>query len=211
LKGLVKYPKTYHLPWSEGACGDDRTMPDVSALEGEEIVVTEKMDGENTTMYSSHVHARSVDGRSHATQEWVRNFWSRIRHGIPEGWRVCGENMYAEHSIHYDGLPSYFLGFSVWNDRNECLPWDETVEWFDLLEICPVAEIHRGMFDCGEIEEATLGLTRNRDIHEGYVVRVSKGFPMSRFRYCIGKYVRGGHVQSARHWKNQRIVLNRLK
>ena len=31
------------------------------------------------------------------------------------------------HSIAYDALPAHFLVFSIWNERNECLSWDETV------------------------------------------------------------------------------------
>ena len=30
FRAWVKYPRTYHLPWSPGATKDDRTLPDVS-------------------------------------------------------------------------------------------------------------------------------------------------------------------------------------
>ena len=50
--GLVKYPRTWHLPWSEGKTKDDRTLSDCKQFEGREVVVTEKMDGE--TLQSIH-------------------------------------------------------------------------------------------------------------------------------------------------------------
>src|SRR5680860_1154948 len=53
----VKYPRTFHLPWSPGATADDRTMADPDdAFGGAEVVVTEKVDGECTTLYLSLIH-----------------------------------------------------------------------------------------------------------------------------------------------------------
>ncbi|MGC5412734.1 RNA ligase family protein, partial [Streptomyces sp. DT225] len=55
------YPRTPHLPWSPGATSDDVRMTDLAALAGTEVVVTEKLDGENTTLYADGLHARSLD------------------------------------------------------------------------------------------------------------------------------------------------------
>jgi len=43
----VKYPRTYHLPWSPGVTKDDRVIKSTNVFEGREVVVTVKMDGEN--------------------------------------------------------------------------------------------------------------------------------------------------------------------
>ena len=56
----VRYPRTYHLPWAPGAIDDDRVLSDVRSFEGQEVVVTAKMDGEQTTLYTDYLHARSV-------------------------------------------------------------------------------------------------------------------------------------------------------
>lgn len=61
----VKYPRTLHLPWSPNLQNDDRRMEDISGMKGQEVVVTLKMDGENTSCYRDHVHARSLDSGSH--------------------------------------------------------------------------------------------------------------------------------------------------
>jgi len=45
---LIKYPRTYHLPWSPGVNSDDRIIQDLSGVKGKEVIVTLKMDGENT-------------------------------------------------------------------------------------------------------------------------------------------------------------------
>lgn len=75
--GLVKYPRTHHLPWSENITDDDRIMSSLKEFIGTRVIVTEKMDGENTTMYKDTVHAGSVDSGNHPSRNWVKNFGAR--------------------------------------------------------------------------------------------------------------------------------------
>lgn len=205
----VKYPRTHHLPWSPGVNDDDRVIESLKAFEGRRVIVTEKMDGENTSLYRDYTHARSVDGRSHPSRNWVKQFWSGIAGDIPAGWRICGENLYAQHSIAYDALPTYFMGFSIWNERNVCLAWDETLEWFALLGIRPVPVLFDGLFD----EKAIRALWNEKEwsSREGYVVRVADEISYGDFRHTVAKFVRKGHVQTVKHWMHgQPIVRNGL-
>lgn len=206
----VKYPRTNHLPWSPGVNDDDRIMSDLSQFEGKRIIVSKKMDGENTTMYSNHIHARSLDSRGGADRAWVKQFWSNIAHDIPVDWRICGENLWAEHSIHYSELSSYFLGFSVWNEMNICLSWDETLQYFELLEIKSVPIIYDGVWDEKKIR--LLEKELNWETDEGYVVRIADSFSYGQFKSSIAKFVRKGHVQTTKHWRmGQAFKPNGLK
>ena len=56
----VKYPITYHLPFSLGRTSDDKTLCDTDHFVGMEVVVTEKYDGENSSVYSDGFHARFI-------------------------------------------------------------------------------------------------------------------------------------------------------
>ena len=119
----VKYPRTYHLPWSPGMNRDDRMMENVSIFESQEVMICEKLDGENTTWYRDYMHARSINSDNHPSRNWVKNLWAQKGYEIPEGWRVCGENMFAKHAIHYtkekgNALSTYFYMFSIWDERN---------------------------------------------------------------------------------------------
>ena len=204
----IKYPRTYHLPWSEGRGADDRVLASLSNFSEVEVVVTEKMDGENTTLYAGHTHARSLDSRSHPSRDWLKQFWSGFARDIPPGWRICGENLYAKHSLPYAALHSYFLGFSIWNERNVALSWDETLEWFALLQIEPVPLLYRGAFDEPRLQALASppqALTR-----EGYVVRVAGEIPYGAFRRSVAKFVRADHVQTSEHWMHRQIERNTL-
>lgn len=203
----VKYPRTYHLPWSKGVTDDDKVMQNPSD-NFNNIVVTEKMDGENTTMYRDYIHARSIDGRNHPSRDWVKNFHAQIAHDIPEGWRICGENLYATHQIKYDDLSTYFLGFSVWNEKNVCLDWNETLEWFDLLGITPVRDLYSGIFDKEIFHEIWKDYSGES---EGYIVRNFDSFHYKDFRYNVDKYVKANFVAGRRHWMyGQRMDVNGL-
>lgn len=195
----VKYPRTNHLPWSPGVNDDDRVLKSTSVFEGKRVIVSKKMDGENTTMYSDHIHARSLDSRGGEDRAYVKQMWAQIAYDIPQDWRICGENLWAEHSIHYNDLPSYFLGFSVWNERNICLDWDTTLEYFQLLNIKPVEVIYDGIWDEAKIR--AIEKTLNWETDEGYVVRLAEEFPYSAFKTSIAKFVRKGHVQTTKHWR----------
>ncbi|MFE7038084.1 RNA ligase family protein [Streptomyces atratus] len=202
------YPRTAHLPWSPGATSDDVRIADLSGLTGREVVVTEKLDGENTTLYADGLHARSLDSAHHPSRGWVKALQGRIGARIPEGWRVCGENMFARHSIPYDGLESFFYGFSVW-DGEHCLGWDRTVAFLRELGIPVPPVLWRGVFDT-RAEKALRALGPDTGRQEGYVVRPADGFDAPDFGRRVAKWVRPGHVQTDTHWMHASVVENGL-
>lgn len=206
---MIKYPRTPHLPWSPGATDDDRILHDLTTFEGKRVIGTKKMDGENTNMYPDGVHARSLDSKGGVDRDWIKKFWAEFAHNIPEGWRICGENLWARHSIHYTDLPSYFMGFSVWDDFNNCLDWDTTLEYFELFGITPVEVIYDGVWDEAAIRRLHTTLDPAKD--EGFVIRLRDSFHYDRFGTSVAKYVRQGHVQTDKHWRHQELVPNGLK
>lgn len=206
----VKYPRTHHVPWSPGINDDDRVHPDMNAFAGQRVISTLKMDGENTSLYRNGAHARSVDSGSHPSRNWLKAFHALICGDVPEGWRVCGENLFASHSIAYSSLPSYFMGFSIWNEANECLPWDETLEWFELLGIHPVPVLFDGLYDERTLRKLHQPVIDGQE-QEGWVLRLAQGFSYGAFRTAMAKFVRAGHVQTTKHWMHgQPVVPNRL-
>ena len=116
-----KYPKTFHIPTSLNLQNDDRRIDSMDTFKGQRVIVTVKVDGENTNLYNDRVHARSIDSGDHVSRHWVKAFHAGVKYDIPNGWRICGENCYALHSIYYDRLPSYFLAFGIYNENKPFL------------------------------------------------------------------------------------------
>ena len=148
-----------------------------------------------------------MDSQHHPSRDWVKAFWSTFRHEIPEGFRICGENLYAQHSLRYDDLKSYFYMFSMWEGKR-CLSWDETVMWADLLGIEMVPVLYDGIFDEVKIREIAEGLDPEKV--EGLVVRVAGEFNYDDFSRAVAKYVRANHVTTDTHWMHSEIKANGL-
>lgn len=201
---LMKYPKTFHLPWSKGIQSDDKVLHDLSCFHGLEIVVSEKLDGENTNLYTKYTHARSLDSVFNKTRSWVVNMHAGISHLIPENIQLSGENMWGEHSIRYEDnvLDGYFYLFSVWqHNENEsiCLHYDDVISYAQKLDLPMPKVLYRGVFD----EKTLRSIANNIDtsICEGYVIRVVESFNSNDMKNCVSKFVREGHVQpNADHW-----------
>ena len=210
----IKYPRTLHLPCSPGATSDDKMLTE-SQLDAYYCGVTvgyfEKLDGENSSLYNDHLHARSLDSRHHPSRDWLKRYHSEFAHDIPDNWRVCGENMFAQHSISYDNLDSYFYGFSIWDENNMCLSWADTLIWFKMLGIQPVPLVTD--IDClvNSTFHKQLGESLVAQGKEGFVMRDIKAFPYSQFDKKVAKYVRANHVTTNKHWAHQEIIPNKLK
>ncbi|MFJ5220185.1 RNA ligase family protein [Streptomyces sp. NPDC088354] len=199
------YPRTPHLPWSPGAASDDVRARDLDGLRGREVVVTEKLDGENTTLYTDGLHARSPDSVHHPSRAWVKALQGRIGPGIPAGRRVCGENLFARHSLAYEALDSWFYGFSVW-DGDDCLDWDSTTRFLHRLGVPVPPVLWRGTFD----ERALRALRVDTTRQEGWVVRTTEGFRREEFGRRVAKWVRPDHVRTDTHWMHAAVVENGL-
>lgn len=193
-----KYPRTSHFAGSPGGSADDKRLKSTTALRGTRVIVSEKMDGENSTLYDDYIHARSIDGRYHPSRARIKQFHSIVCQDIPRDWRLCMENMTAVHSIRYEGLPSLFIGLSIWDDRNVCRPWDETLEYFSLMGVAPPRVLYDGEFDEDLIMEISEEIVA--DGGEGTVTRSADAIPYASFHEMVGKYVREGHVLTDSHW-----------
>lgn len=203
---MSKYNRTLHLPWSPGSTNDDRISNDTSSLIGIDIVITEKLDGENTGMNNKGVYARS-----HAT--FTTSAWSKqVRHlhklkiedQLGEDVFLFGENVEGIHSIEYSNLNSYFYIFGV-RDNNIWVTWSKVEEYSYLLDIPTVPVLFKGVVNSEkELKYLTEKLTSEPSelggIREGIVVRNADMFHNDDFSENIMKLVRKDHVQTDEHW-----------
>lgn len=231
IDGRVKYPRTPYLNSHVPSFKPDEDIAFnlyENPLRHKRIVVTEKLDGENTTMYRNGLHSRSLDFSPHPSRSFIKQLHATIAYDIPEGWRICGENMAALHTIPYDRLTSYFYVFSIWNEQNICLSWEDTVQWCELLglDLAPVYyigianempykdrtsywawphEIYRGAFN----PEAFKPHFSN-DL-EGFVIRNADAFPYESFSDNVAKWVNPKFsIDESRHWRNRPVVFNKI-
>lgn len=209
MNTLYKYPRTPHLPFSKGATSDDKILKSTSHFNNKTVVITEKMDGENTTIYNNYYHARSLDSKHKEYHSYLlTKILPSLQYQLPDGWRICGEYLYAKHSIYYDDLKDYFLTFSIWNEENICLSWNDTKEYCELLNINLVPELFVGEYNDNTVKNIAEDVVKRGG--EGIVVRNFESFSYNDFGLNIAKYVREGHVQTDKHWSLGEITKNNL-
>jgi hypothetical protein len=214
----VKYPRTPHLPFSPKRGADDLILADTLQFIGKHVIVTEKVDGESTSIYSDTLHARSPDARDRSqtmrkSREWVRRLHGQMSYEIPVidgvSWRICGENMAARHTVAYETLPSFFLVYNIWDENNHALSWKQTEEWCQLLGLSHVPVLYDGLYD----EEKIKGLGNKPsygDKSEGFVIRIAEGFDYNDFANSVAKYVNADFEIPSDHWTQEEFQANGL-
>jgi hypothetical protein len=209
---FMKYPRTPHLPFSEGGTDDDRRLENIDHFLGMEVVVTLKMDGENTSIYGpendNRVHARSIDSNNHPSRNWIKKKATEFQYGLG-GQRVCGENLYAKHSIKYTNLDSYFYAFSIWW-KDLCFSWEYLKWWCKEWNIPHVPVLYEGKFDLNVLTNLCTPYYNGNEM-EGFVVRNKGIFEYKDFDRNVAKFVRHNHVQTDEHWMLKAIEKNELR
>lgn len=206
----IKYPKIPHLSYSNSIGKDDIIFN--SSFDDKDVVITEKMDGENTALYNDYLHARSINSGAHISRNWLKAFHSNIKYLIPENYRICGEYLYAKHSILYENLPSYFLVFGIFREicrRIEYIAWDDVEDFCTKIGFKTVPVLFSGIYNDGAI--GTLINDAYNEKREGFVIRNRSGFPIDVFQYNIAKFVRPSHVKTDSHWRHQKVIANKIK
>ena len=219
-----KYNRTFHIPWSPGGTNDDKRAK-MAGFYGLDIVITEKMDGSNTSLETDGCFARTHSGPpNHPSFDALKAMHATIKYKIPHGLQLFGEWCYARHSIEYNELPGYFMLFNV-RDLNRVhgdtpnpmwLAWEEVEMWAEEIGVPTVPVLFKGkVWGDRELEELTNSFMNQPSacggIREGVVIRLADEFVERSFDYCVLKCVRANHVQTSEHWKDQEIIKNKLK
>lgn len=219
-----KYNRTFHVPWSPGGTSDDKIAKSVDSLIGKPIVITEKIDGSNTSLEREGCFARTHSGPpTHASFNGLKALHASLQYLIPTRLQIFGEWCYALHSIPYDSLPGYFLVFGIREYVNiERLEEAEWYSWKDVellannLGLPTVPVLFQGTVNSEKelkelVESFMIQPSCCGGIREGVVIRLAQGFSDSNFSQSIMKCVRANHVQTSEHWKDQEIIRNKLK
>lgn len=135
---LIKYPRTQHLAGSRVQPGDE-DLPSVSLaqLDGEHLVVEEKLDGANVGIGFTPDGELLLQSRGHfltggrrerqfdLLKKWANSHRQALWERLGSRYVAYGEWLYAKHTIFYDRLPHYFVEFDVFDrEASEFLSTD---------------------------------------------------------------------------------------
>jgi len=202
----MKYLRTKHLPGSPGFTDDDERLSSFDHFTGREVIWSEKLDGECTSMRTRVMHARSEESQHHPSQCWLKAFYASFAWKIPEYMQIVGESVYAKHSIFYDSLSTYFYVFAVIDLQKRVFrSIDDTLQICEDFNLEFVPILRRGTFDSEFVvpKKSVFG-----DRVEGYVVRAVEEFSVEEMKTSVAKW--RYPLEANKHWKTQ-WVPNKLK
>lgn len=167
-EGFFKFPHTSYLAWlGPGTPREDKVLSssEVDAFLSCEIVVEEKVDGANLGFSVSATGYLQVQNRGNyigpgahpqfqPLWPWLAAQRVQLIEALGEHLVLFGEWCFAVHSVRYRSLPDWFLGFDVY-DRRENRFWCVTRrdELFAQLGIHPVPKIAQGCYTLKSLEK----------------------------------------------------------
>lgn len=211
-----KYNRIFHLPWSSGT-NDDKIAKSVDSLLNVPIVIQCKFDGSNVCMMREACFSRSHSGPpTHPSFNQFKILHATIKWSIPEDIQIFGEWLFAQHSIYYDKLPSFFLGFGIRNINTKI--WystDDTLAMFESLNLKSAPIDFKGIVKAEQdLKDLAQGIMESAGVYgperEGLVIRLASAFDNKDFSISVMKQVRPNHVKTDAHWAHQAVRPNKL-
>lgn len=185
-------------------------------------IVEEKVDGANIGLSTAGDGSIRVQSRgqyvdpAHAhpqfrpLQGWLRARGDALADALFPDLILFGEWCYAVHSVVYDRLPDWFLGFDVY-DRSVTAFWDtgRRNDWLAALGLSAVPRLAAGRFDLSELAALLDSSSKlGSEPIEGIIVRQQRaGSTTAR-----AKLVRPEFAQAIEeHWSRGPLRLNELR
>lgn len=218
---FFKFPRTPHLFCSprEAVRGDHVfSEAEREAFLSGEILIEEKMDGANVGVSVTEGVIRAQNRGSYIqppSDPQFQPLWSWLAERAPEltntleaGLVVFGEWCFAVHSVRYNRLPDWFLGFDVYDTKAKRF-WssDRRDPLLKSLGIQSVRKIDKGRFDVERLRRLLISTTSaygDQPVEGLYLRRESPGWVESR-----AKMVNPAFSQAIeQHWSSRPLERN---
>ena len=221
--GFHKFPRTPHLAVLADCTIRDDKILSVSERETflrQDIVVEEKIDGANLGISfnrEGHIQCQNrgaylqypYTGQWKKLSEWLAPKTDTLFSKLTDQFILFGEWCYAQHSIFYNLLPDWFLGFDVFDKRSlKFLSCNRRDEVFQDIGISGIPFIEKGRFTLSTLNKMLSSSSLSDNPAEGVYLRVDQGDWLKQ----RAKLVRTEFIQSVgEHWSHKSIKANHLK
>lgn len=219
---FFKFPSTPHLATLPGVdIRGDKVLTESERDEflRHELIVEEKMDGANLGVsFDAEGSIRAQNrgaflrlpgsGQWKKLGEWLAIHADVLLENLSDRYILFGEWCYAQHSILYDRLPDWFLGFDIYDwEARHFLSSERRSRLLEKMHISEVPSIARGRFSYPELKKLLAqSMLADRPV-EGLYLRFDEGGWLGQ----RAKLVRPAFIQAVeQHWSRSAIRPNRL-
>jgi ATP-dependent RNA circularization protein (DNA/RNA ligase family) len=220
---FFKFPSTPHLATLAGV--DIRGDKVLSESERDEflqhdLVVEEKVDGANLGIsFDSEGNLRAQNrgaylqlpglGQWKKLGDWLTPRTDTLFEHLSDQFILFGEWCYAQHSVCYDRLPDWFLGFDIYDKRcGRFISAKRRDDLFTEIGVAQVPVLARGHFTYPEALQLISTSQLSDQPAEGIYLRFDQGDWLAQ----RAKLVRPAFIQAVeQHWSRSAIRPNRLR
>lgn len=219
---FFKFPSTPHLTTLKGVdVRGDKVLSESDRLAflRSEIFIEEKVDGANLGISfdsdgklilqnrGSYLHLPGT-GQWKKFDEWLNPKMDALFEILTDRYILFGEWCYAQHSVFYNHLPDWFLGFDLYDKQaKKFLSVERRNQLFKQMRIHRVPQLGHGAYSFFEIEKLLAQSRISHEPAEGLYLRVGQGAWLLK----RAKLVRASFIQSVdEHWSRSSIKPNQL-
>jgi ATP-dependent RNA circularization protein (DNA/RNA ligase family) len=222
---FFKFPRTPHLFVGSGLdIRDDKVLSDIERRDflNNTIVVEEKIDGANIGISLSETGELIIQNRGNYVLpgshpqfnliwDWAYSRISLLSEHIGNDFIVFGEWCYAKHSIRYTLLPDWFIGFDIYNKKQDLfLSVDLRNQLLKKINIETVPIIGRGIYTKCEIEKLLNSVSSKFYFGpvEGIYLRLEDSHKLIKRAKVVNK----NFIQEIDiHWNKKELISNKIK
>jgi ATP-dependent RNA circularization protein (DNA/RNA ligase family) len=219
---MIKFPSTPHLSnLAKYPIRGDKVLSDHERAEflSHEIIVEEKIDGANLGIsfnldgsFNLHNRGNAINppylGQWKKIPEWLNRHIDELFDELGTSKMMFGEWCYAKHSILYNRLPDWFIGFDVYDlpqGRFLSTKYRNTI--LSKAGIPVIKELGRGLFSLESIVKMLKKSTYGDASSEGLYLRIEEG----KWLMHRAKIVRPVFMQSIDiHWSRKQLHPNKV-
>lgn len=220
---LFKFPSTPHLACLPGIdIRDEKVLTEAQRDEflRHEVTIEEKVDGANLGLsFNAEGNIRAQNrgsyldlpgsGQWKKLGDWLAHHMDTLFEHLSDRYILFGEWCYAQHSVFYDRLADWFLGFDVYDKQKSRF---FSVERRDALlremRLAQVPVLARGHLAYAEILKLLSTSKFSDQPAEGIYLRCNQG----NWLLQRAKLVRPTFIQAVeQHWSRSVIRPNRLR
>jgi hypothetical protein len=222
MSDFFKFPSTPHLALFGGVeVRGDKVMSNAeqNRFLSHELVVEEKVDGANLGISfdtegniraqnrGAYLHLPS-SGQWKKLADWLVPRTEDLFEHLTDRYILFGEWCYARHSVFYDRLPDWFLGFDVYDKKmGRFLSCERRDTVFRVTHIYKIPMIECGIFALPDLSRFLLQSKFGNQPSEGIYLRFDHGDWLAQ----RAKLVRPAFIQAVeQHWSRSGIKANRL-
>lgn len=218
---FYKFPSTPYIEFDKKTVRKDKVLSrnEIEIILNKEIILEEKIDGANLGISFSEdgkllLQNRGsylyppFEGQWKILQQWIKRYEEKMFDSLTNEFVLFGEWCYATHTIYYDSLPDWFVGFDIFEKKTEkFLSTEKRNTIMRNIGISIVPMLGRGFFSLDDLRMTFCTSKFGTNICEGIYIRQEEGDYLN-YR---AKIVRNDFSQNiGEHWSKQEIRHNKI-